>query len=95
MPISSQNVKKIAKLAALALNSEEIGSLSKDLSNILELVAQMDSADTEGVLPNSHPFDINQRLREDKVTDSDQRDLFLSNAPESKNGLFLVPKVID
>tara|TARA_Y100001936_G_C15823784_1_gene533081 strand:+ start:339 stop:629 length:291 start_codon:yes stop_codon:yes gene_type:complete len=95
MSISSENVKKIARLAALALDSEEIASLSRDLSKILELVEQMSAIETEGVSPSSHPLNLSQRLRKDEVTATNQRELNLGNAPDSKNGLFLVPKVID
>ena len=66
-----------------------------NLSDILQLVEQMNSVDTEGVVPMSHPLEVNQRLREDKVTETNQRDEFQKTAPATQDGLYLVPKVIE
>ena len=95
MSLTSDDVEKIAHLARLALAPEEGAALSKDLSNILDLVAHMDMADTEGVEPMAHPLEMNQRLRPDEVTETNQREVYMSNAPQAENGLFLVPKVIE
>ena len=95
MSLSSDDVEKIAHLARLAVNSDETGSLSRDLSNILDLVAQMEAVDTGGVLPMAHPLEMSQRLRLDEVTETNQRELYQSNAPQAEAGLFLVPKVIE
>jgi len=65
------------------------------LGRILQLVEEMQSVDTQGVEPVSNPLDGIQRLREDRVTEEDQRELFLANAPESEQGLFLVPRVVE
>ena len=94
MSIEVDEVKKIAKLACLNVAEADIRSYATNLSNILDLVAQMDTVDTTGVTPMSHPFDAIQRLREDVVTDLNRRDDFLAIAPETKDGLYLVPKVI-
>lgn len=95
MSLSSDDVEKIAHLARLAVTQEESQSLSRDLSNILDLVAQMDAVDTASVLPMAHPLEMHQRLRTDEVTESNQRERFQANAPQAENGLFLVPKVIE
>ena len=95
MSLTSDDVEKIAHLARLAVDPTESESLSRDLSNILDLVAQMDQADTEGVEPMAHPLEMSQRLRADEVTETNQRELYQSNAPQAENGLFLVPKVIE
>lgn len=95
MSIEVDEVKKIAKLACLDVKDADIESYATNLSNILDLVAQMDAVDTTGVTPMSHPFDAVQRLREDVVTDHDRREDFQAIAPATEDGLYLVPKVIE
>ncbi len=95
MSIEIDEVKKIAKLAALDVAESDLQSYATNLSNILDLVAQMDAVDTTGVTPMSHPFDVVQRLREDKVTAENRRDDFLAIAPKTEDGLYLVPKVLE
>lgn len=95
MSLSSDDVTKIAHLARLAVEPAECDSLSRDLSNILDLVAQMEAVDTDAVEPMAHPLDVAQRLRVDQVTETDRREHYLANAPQAENGLFLVPKVIE
>jgi len=95
MSLQRADVKKIAHLARLAVSDTEADALVKDLSNILDLVAQMDAVDTERVEPMAHPTDMAQRLRPDVVTETDQREALQANAPAVENGLFLVPKVIE
>ncbi|MBE9568049.1 MAG: Asp-tRNA(Asn)/Glu-tRNA(Gln) amidotransferase subunit GatC [Proteobacteria bacterium] len=95
MSIEVDEVKKIAKLACLNVDDADIQSYATNLSNILDLVAQMDAVDTTGVTPMSHPFDVVQRLREDVVTDLDRREDFQAIAPAVEDGLYLVPKVLE
>jgi aspartyl-tRNA(Asn)/glutamyl-tRNA(Gln) amidotransferase subunit C len=95
MSIEVDEVKKIARLACLDVKDDDIESYATNLSNILDLVAQMDAVDTTGVTPMSHPFDAVQRLREDVVTDVDRREDFQAIAPATEDGLYLVPKVIE
>ena len=95
MSIEVDEVKKIAKLAALDVDDADLQSYATNLSNILDLVAQMDAVDTTGVTPMSHPFDAVQRLREDTVTEVDRREEFQKIAPNTADGLYLVPKVIE
>jgi aspartyl-tRNA(Asn)/glutamyl-tRNA(Gln) amidotransferase subunit C len=95
MSIDVDEVKKIAKLAALDVKEEDIQSYADNLTNILGLVEQMSAVDTTGVTPMSHPFDVVQRLREDVVTEVDRREDFLAIAPKTEDGLYLVPKVLD
>jgi len=95
MSIEIDEVKKIAKLACLDVKDDDIESYATNLSNILDLVAQMDAVDTNGVTPMSHPFDAVQRLREDVVTDFNRREDFQAIAPKTEDGLYLVPKVIE
>jgi aspartyl-tRNA(Asn)/glutamyl-tRNA(Gln) amidotransferase subunit C len=95
MSIDVEEVKKIARLACLNIKEEDIQSYASNLSNILDLVEQMNAVDTSGVTPMSHPFEAVQRLREDVVTEPDRRDDFMAIAPASEDGLYLVPKVIE
>lgn len=95
MSLDADDVKKIAYLARLKVEETDIPDYVSNLSNILDLVEQMNSVDTEGVLPMSHPMDAVQRLREDEVTETDQRDTFQQVAPKTEDGLYLVPKVIE
>ena len=95
MSLTSDEVAKIAHLARLAVTPDDAAALGRDLSNILDLVAQMDAVDTAGVEPMAHPLEMAQRLREDKVSEENQRDRYQANAPAVERGLFLVPKVIE
>ena len=95
MSIEVDEVKKIAKLAALNVDDADLESYATNLSNILDLVAQMEAVDTTGVTPMSHPFDLVQRLREDVVTEPNRREEFLEIAPKTEDGLYLVPKVLE
>ncbi len=95
MSLTSDDVEKIARLAKLAVDANEIEALGQDLSNILDLVAQMDAVDTTGVEPMAHPLEMTQRLRADVVSEQNQRDKYQTVAPETEAGLYLVPKVIE
>jgi len=95
MSLSTDEVAKIAHLARLAVEPREAEALGRELSNILDLVAQMDEVDTDSVIPMAHPLEMAQRLREDLVSEEDRRQRYQANAPAVENGLFLVPKVIE
>ena len=93
--LTKEHVKKIAHLARLAINDNEIDHYAENLSKILGFVKQMDAANIAHTEPMAHPQDLTQRLREDCVTASDQRELFQSTAPQIEAGLYLVPPVIE
>jgi len=95
MSLNNKTVHDIARLARLEIEPTEIDKYSLELSNILDLVAQMEAVDTADVKPMTHPFDATLRLRPDVVTEGNQRDKFQNIAPSIENGLYLVPKVID
>ena len=95
MAISNDEVTAMARLARLAIDPDDIPGYAEQLSGILAFVARMNEVDTQGVEPLAHPLDLSARLRPDQVTESDQRDLFQSIAPEVERGLYLVPKVIE
>ncbi len=95
MSLDRVDVEKIARLAQLAIDGQEAEAYAKDLSNILDLVAQMNAVDTEGVEPMAHPLHMAQRLRPDQVTENDQREKYQRIAPLTEDGLYLVPRVIE
>jgi len=95
MPLTLKEVLDIAALARIGIGEAEAQAVQADLNNIFELIGQMQRVDTEGVEPMSHAQDLALRLREDKVSETDQRELFQSIAPQKEAGLYLVPKVIE
>ena len=95
MSLDKSDVEKIAHLARLAISEEDVPGYADNLSSILELVEQMNAVNTDEVTPMAHPLDAVQRLREDEVSETDQRDHFQAVAPSVENGLYLVPKVIE
>jgi len=93
--ISREDIEKVAVLARIRLDDEQIPALENDLSNILNLVDQLSAANTDNVEPLAHPLDATQRLRADEITESNQREAFQAIAPATENGLYLVPRVIE
>ena len=95
MSLTPDDVKAIARLARLAIAEEDIPAYAKNLSSILEFVAQLDKVDTAAVQPMAHPLDLSQGLREDAVTEQVDRERYQQNAPQVEAGLYLVPKVVE
>jgi len=93
--LSLEEVTRIARLARIEVRGAEAERLRDELNGILGLIDQMRAVDTAGVDPMSHPQPVVQRLREDEVTETDQRELFQSVAPAVQDGLYLVPRVIE
>ena len=95
MAFDKTEVEKIAQLARLHISDSEIDEVTGRITDILALIDQMQSVDTDTVVPLAHPLDLTQRLREDDVTEFNRRDELQLLAPEVEQGLFLVPKVIE
>jgi aspartyl-tRNA(Asn)/glutamyl-tRNA(Gln) amidotransferase subunit C len=95
MALTHQDVLHIARLARLRVSADEAETAQTQLNSIFGLIEQMQAINTQGIEPMSHALDVAQRLREDKVTESDQRNKFQTVAPAVENGLYLVPKVIE
>lgn len=95
MSLNIADVEKIARLARLAMTPQEMESAQAQLSNIFGLIAEMQAVDTSGISPMSHSQELSQRLREDVVTEVNQREAFQAIAPQVENGLYLVPQVIE
>ena len=95
MTFDKSEVSKIAELARLEITDEEIDDIESRITEILLLIDQMQSVDTDSIVPMSHPLDGKQILRSDTVSEENHRDELQKLAPKVENGLFLVPKVIE
>ncbi len=100
MSLKESDVTRIAHLAHLELSAEQTGKTLDQLNGIFALVEKMQSIDTAGVSPLSHPFalvvdHLALRLRDDMVTESNHREEYQACAPATQDGLYLVPKVIE
>lgn len=95
MAVDAQTVEKLAELARIAISEETIEEVGSRLGEVLHLVDQLQAVNTQGVSPMAHPLDEVQMLRADEITETDSREAFLAQAPQSEEGLYLVPKVID
>ena len=96
MALTRAQIESIAHLARLELEPAEIPVYQESLSRIIDLVGELDRADTAGVAPMAHPLaGLTQRLRADAVTEQDRHELYQASAPQVAAGLYLVPKVIE
>lgn len=93
--ISDETIDYVGILAKLELSGEEKEQAKKDMANMLNYIDKLNELDTEGVEPMSHVFPVNNVFREDVVTNGDDRDNILKNAPEEKDGKFNVPKTFE
>lgn len=93
--LSTEDIKKIAWLARMDINETDIPQYAHSVTEILDFVTRMNRVNTDHLQPMAHPQDMIQRLREDVVTEENQRELLMQNAPRSERGLFLVPRVIE
>lgn len=95
MSIKKQEILKVAHLARLNITTDRIEEYTENISNILDLMAQMNQINTDDVTPLSNPLDAVQRLRPDIVTEVNQRELYQRLAAQAEEGLYLVPRVIE
>mgnify|MGYP001316318116 CR=1 FL=1 len=95
MTLDKSDIDKIAWLARFSISQEDIPNYLHDVSNILKLVEKMNSVNTDDIEPLAHPLEITARLRDDKVTETDQREHFQKIAPAVDDCHYLVPKVIE
>jgi aspartyl-tRNA(Asn)/glutamyl-tRNA(Gln) amidotransferase subunit C len=93
--LNDEDIRKIAWLARLQIDEVDSPKYAGELSQVLDLVDQLNQIDTDNIEPMAHPTDAVQRLREDVVTEDNQREKFQSIAPQAEAGLYLVPKVIE
>ncbi len=95
MSLSKDDVAKVARLARIRMQDEELERLAPQLSKIIGFVEQLSEVDTDNVEPLANVVDITLQLREDEVTDGDCVDKVLANAPETTQGYFVVNKVVE
>ena len=95
MAINEQEMRDLLQLSRLSIDKESQIEFNEDLTNILGLLDKLQEANTEGVEPLANPHDDRLFLRKDEVSEDNQRDLFIKNAPETEAGLYLVPQVVD
>ena len=93
--ISDETIEYVGILAKLELNDEEKEKAKKDMGSMLDYIDKLNELDTTGVEPMSHVFPVNNVFREDVVVNGDDKDNILKNAPEEKDGSFVVPKTVD
>ena len=95
MSLSSQDIERIAHLARIRVTPADVLDVRAKLDGIFKLIDEMQAVNTQGIEPMSHGLDMVLRLRDDVVTEIDQREKYQKNAPHAAEGYFLVPKVIE
>lgn len=95
LSVEPSEIQQLAYLAKLNINNDTVNETASSITEVLALVDQLQQANTEGVTPMAHPLDAIQTLRPDEVTEVNVREKFLTIAPASQDGLFLVPKVVE
>ena len=95
MSIDTQTAAKVAKLARIKVDEDHLPALAEEFSAILGFIEQLNEVDIEGVEPMTSVTPQRLKRRADVVTDGDQQDKVLSNAPDAREGFFAVPKVVE
>ena len=95
MSIDTETARRVAKLARIKVEDADLPALAQDFNRILGFVEQLNEVDVEGVEPMTSVTPMRLKRRVDEVTDGDQQDLVLSNAPDAREGFFAVPKVVE
>lgn len=93
--ISDETIEYVGILAKLELSDEEKEQAKKDMGSMLDYIDKLNELDTTNVEPMSHVFPVNNVFREDMVTNGDDREQMLANAPQKKEGTYMVPKTFD
>jgi len=94
MLLTEQDIRRIAKLAHIAISDEQLPACQTDMNLIMKHIHTLQTADTTGVVPMSHAQDMQLSTRPDVVTEHNQREALQAAAPQTEQGLYLVPKVI-
>jgi len=95
MSIKKSEIAYISSLSKLKIQDIEIDNFTRQISDILEMIQELEKINTDDIEPMAHPLDMKQRLRMDLVTEENQRELYQENAVEFEQGFYKVPKVID
>ncbi len=95
MSLTPQDIERIAHLARIRVTPADVADVQSKLDGIFRLIDEMQAVNTQGIEPMSHGLDMVLRLRDDAVTEVDQREKYQNNAPQAADGYFLVPKVLE
>ena len=95
MPLTQHDVDHMAKLAKLHIDQEQAQAVTSSLNSILTMIDKINTVDTSAIEPMSHTLDLEQPTRDDYITQTDQRDAFQSIAPDTQDGFYIVPQVIE
>lgn len=95
MTVKKSDINHICDLSKLRIDENEISTFTKQISDILNMINELEEADTNNIKPMAHPMNMSQRLRKDEAILNNDRDLFQENAIDSEDGFYKVPKVID
>jgi len=95
MSVTTDDVKKVARLSRIAVPEERLESLAGELSGILDWIEQLNEVDVEGVAPMTSVVKTELPQRDDVVTDGNKVDEILANAPRAEDGFFVVPKAVE
>ncbi|CAA0095845.1 Asp-tRNA(Asn)/Glu-tRNA(Gln) amidotransferase subunit GatC [Zhongshania aliphaticivorans] len=95
MSLDQNDIAKLARLARINIAETDTAELSQRIGDILNMVDAMQAVDTTNILPMANPHDAVQRLRADEVNETNQREHFQKIAPQTADGLYLVPQVIE
>ena len=95
MSIDTDTAARVAKLARIRVEDDQLPALAQEFSNILDFIEQLNEVDVEGVEPMVSVTPMRLKRREDGVTDGGMQEKILSNAPDAREGFFAVPKVVE
>ena len=95
MSVTNDDVKKVARLARIALPEDQVEPMTKELNGILNWIEQLGEVDVDGVEAMTSVVEISLPMREDVITDGNIQDKVLANAPRTEDGFFVVPKVVE
>lgn len=95
MSVDTETVRRVARLARIAVTDEEAERMSGELSRILGFVEQLNEVDVAGIEPMTSVIPMRIKERQDMVTDGDKADAIVANAPATAENFFLVPKVVE
>jgi aspartyl-tRNA(Asn)/glutamyl-tRNA(Gln) amidotransferase subunit C len=95
MSVDIDTVKRVARLARIAVTEEEAGRMTGELNTILGFVEQLGEVDVSGIEPMTSVIPMEMKKRQDRVTDGDKAADIVANAPATEDNFFLVPKVVE
>jgi len=95
MSVKKSEIAYISSLSKLKMEDAEMDNYTRQISEILEMIQQLEKVDTHDIEPMAHPLNMKQRLRLDLVTEENRRELYQKNAVVSEEGFYKVPKVIE